>query len=663
MLSGVSQKQLKLADNNIDTVMSDDNKELVRTFEGIFDYAKKHRQVFMDRKARNYLMYVGKQWDMMQPSFKTVPVTNIIWGIIEYEVPLMTENTPIFRVLPGGREDVAYAEGAAKGLEYVWDSNNMTYRLPFTMRDVCVFGDAFHKSYWDYEAEEIVIDDVELDYIYPEPYVADIPKMKYFIHAEPRALYDIAEMYPNGKYVKAENISNEILEAVEEDASGSKYETRESLEAEGYTTSKEGKMFIGRALVKEIWINDKTMTTENKPVQDDYGNPVYKTDDKGEIELDKKGNPVLKTIAIKKRKYPYGRFVHWANGILLADGASTFKHGRAPLTHFHNIKMKRHFWSYGDPYQLTAIQTQLNKRKAQVDFMADQMGNSIWVVDADSGVKRGQITNRPGLVIYKRPGTDVHREDAPSIPEYMFRTADELKLEADFVSGMMGVVRGEKPGSVTAGTAIAELIERALVRVKEKVKYMEKAIVDMGRLNMSYIRQFWKEPRQFAITGMSLTQAQQQGQPQMIEFSGSSLAFDPNIKMVAGSTMTSSKATKFEQGTVMLKLGVIDREEFHKYIEYPNAEAVLARLEKQEQMQQQMQQQSENREFQLKMANNIAKIKTAEIAGKAKVQGQQLSNMGNLELDRQSQAFDLNKLLLGPPSLEVGKGQQGGIAH
>ena len=104
--------------------------------------------------------------------------------------------------------------------------------------------------------------------------------------------------------------------------------------------------------------------------------------------------------------------------------------------------------------------------------MADQTGNSIWVLDADSGVKRHQLTNQPGLVIYKRPGTDVRREPGPPIPQYMFENISVLEKEAEFVSGVQGVVTGNKPGSVTAGTAIAELIERAMVRIKEKLKYL-----------------------------------------------------------------------------------------------------------------------------------------------------------------------------------------------
>jgi hypothetical protein len=198
VLSGVKERALEKASGDMDP-MSDENKRIVKMADELFAYAKMHKEIPMQRAARNYLAYVGKQWDLRQPSFKTIPVTNIIWGLIEYEVPLMTENKPIMQVLPGNKIDVPYATGATKGLEYVWDSNDMTFRLPFIMRNVLVLGDSFLKIYWDYNLQEVIIDDVEPDYLYPEPYVGDIKKCNYVIHAEPRPLYEIYELYPNGK--------------------------------------------------------------------------------------------------------------------------------------------------------------------------------------------------------------------------------------------------------------------------------------------------------------------------------------------------------------------------------------------------------------------------------------------------------------------------------
>jgi len=641
ILSGIKESELEESKYlSRETIMTDAQIELIdKVCEPIFNYCKSHRQVYIDRKVKSYLTYIGKQWDMNQPTFKTIPVTNIIWGIIEYEVPLMTENRPIIKAAAGNPVDIPYAEGINKGLEYVWDSNEMTFRLPFWMRDVLVIGDTFGKIYWDYNIEEIVIDDVEADYFYPEPYVSDVKKMKYVIHAEPRPLHDIVTMYPNGKYVKSENVHSPMAEAVAEEGDTTLYETRESLDAEGVYTSKEGKSVSYRALIKELWIDDKTTTIKSKPVLDEYGMQSYEMVEAGEYKKDKDGNFIPQVIHYQERKYPYGRIIHWANGILLADFVCPYEHGKPPYVHFKNVKMKRSFWSYEDPYQLIAIQTQLNKRKAQIDFIADQTGNSVWVVDVDSGVKRSQITNQPGLIVYKRTGSEVNRLSPPPIPEYLFRNIDDLKFEANFVSGLHSVVTGDKPGSITAGSAIAELIERALVRVKEKTKYMEASIVDLGRLAMSYMRQFWIEPRQFPVfSSMS------GGVNKVVEFSGKSLSFDPKIRVIAGSTMTTSKTSKFEQGVVMLRLGIIDRQEFLEYIEYPNAEDVLVRLQQQEEQMQQMQRESEDKEFQAKMQGYLTKLKAAQINKSAKLETQVLANRGAME----EQVFNFNDLLTRP---------------
>jgi hypothetical protein len=278
------------------------------------------------------------------------------------------------------------------------------------------------------------------------------------------------------------------------------------------------------------------------------------------------------------------------------DAASPFRHGKAPYVQFKNIKMRRNFWSGGEPVQLASIQTQINKRKAQIDFIADLMGNPVWVADVGSGIKRGQITNRPGIIIWKRDGSDVHMENAPSIPDYLFKTIYDLKDEAEFITGVKNILVGDKPGSVSAGSAIQELLERALVRVREKVKYMEASLQDVGKICMSLIRQYWTEERQFILTGAGLNGEQ------TVEFTGSYLLEDPDIMMIAGSSMPISKSSKFEQGIIMVDKGLFDREEFFKYIEYPNADVVIQRLMQVEQQAQQAQEQMQQQDMQLRTA-------------------------------------------------------------
>lgn len=659
ILSGITKGQLAKANMADGSPNSETEKELINKCEEMFSFSARHKEVPMERAKKNYLLYIGKQWDMRQPSFKQIPVNNIIYGIIEYQVPLMTENKPIIKAEPRNPEDIMLSEGSTRALEYVWEDNDLTQRLPFIMRNVLVYGDHIMKIYWDYANDKIQMDDVEPDYFYPQPYVSKIEEMEWCIHAEPRPLYEIAGTYPNGKYVKAEAYVSPLEEIMDEaNADGALMnEPVEALIAEGKATMSAGKVLaFNRALVKEMWINDKTMVKKEKVLQDEEtGEPVYEMNEDGtEYKKDENGAPVPKTMTYYERKYPYGRFIVWANNVLLMDAPSPFKHGRAPYVHFHNIRLNRMFWSLGDPVQVASLQTQLNKRLAQLDFIADLNGNPVWICDAGSGVKKGQITNQPGLIIWKRDGSDVHREAPPPIPEYLFRTIDDIKLSADFVSGTMGVVRGEKPGSVTAGSAISELIERALVRIKEKVKYMESSLILVGRMTMSLIRQYWEEPRKFTISGQGhtlmpgMTNPQQgmqgmlgmqggiqgmlgsQIQQPYIEFSGLSLTADPDIKIVAGSTMPISKANKFEQGILMYQQGIIDRKEFLSYVEYPSADAVDERMAQKEEEQMQMAQQQAQQEQQLKLAQVMSKFEKIKVDREAKqmdAQGRELDRM------------------------------------
>lgn len=672
-LSGISTRQLTTALEAVEVpTMTDENKKLVDQCESMYNFSSRHKEIWMDRAKQNYLMYIGKQYDSISPLFKSIPVTNVIYAIIEYEVPLMTENRPVMKAVPRNLNDIDYAEGASKSLEYVWDDNDMTYRLPFIARNFLVLGDDFLKVYWDFTKKQIVIDPVEIDYFYPQPYVDSIEKMGYVIHAEPRPLYEIAEMFPLGKYVRPESDQTVIEELFNEETNNSNtMESIESYNAEGKTVSKEGgrSLYLHRSKIKEIWIDDKTLISEDVVLQNDQKDVIYETDAQNEYVLDENGERIPKTYIKKSRKYPYGRMVTWSNGVLLQDKGCPFKYAKPNYVHFGNVKMRRSFWSLGDPWVMISIQQQLNKRKAQIDFMADQTGNTIWIVDSDSGVEQNHITNQPGLVIWKRGGTEVRREPAPQIPDYLFTTIDDLKLEADFVSGTLSIVRGEKPGSVTAATALDALIERALVRVKEKVKYMEGSLVTLGRMIMSFVRQYWDEPKQFVIIGKGLNPET----PQQIEFSGASLSEDPDIKIISGSSMAVSKSGKFEQDTVLFQLGIIDDQEFLENIEYPNYEVVLGRVAQKKQEQAQQTQQAQQQDMQLKMAEISARIKAQQIASQGRV-GQEternkgrmanttIANMGKMnEIDKQHAAtmqgkvFDMRNLLTAPGNTGGGR--------
>lgn len=661
-LSGISIKTLQKAAEKGEAPSTESDKELLSGCNNLFSFARRHKQPHADRAKENYLLYAGKQWDYKKPTFKTVPVTNIIYSTVEYMVPLMTENRPIIKAVPTDPNDVVFSEGATKALEYVWEDNEMDYQLPFIMRNTAIFGDDFLKVYWDFESKSVVYDPVDMECFFPEPYASSMDGMRYCIHAEPRPVYEIAAMYPNGKYVKPEAVQSDIADAIDETTTAG--EPEEALAAEGETVMKSGnKIYLNRALVKEIWLDDKTMVTKSKDITDEAGNPVYEFDEeKGEYELDEKGERKIRQFIWKERKYKHGRIIIWCNKIKLLDVAYPYEHGKPPFVHFYNTKVRRNFWSAGEPFQLKAIQTQLNKRKAQVDFIADLTGNAIWVADIESGVRKNQLTNRPGMIVWKRAAGDVRREAPPPIPEYFFRTIDDLKNEGEVVSGLMGVLLGDKPGSVTAGTAISELIERALIRVREKVKYMENSLGRLGKITMSLIRQYWDEPKKFMIFG----QEGKLGEPKTVEFSGKSLRQDPDIKIIAGSTMPVSKTNKFEQSIVMYRDGLIDRKAFFDYTEFPNGEEVVSRMDQKDQQQQQMQMEQQKSEDRGKLLDYLGRIQSAQTAADAKKSAQQssdiaklrsigLQNEGKLQQGVQDNVLNFNNLLTGPPGQGTNK--------
>ena len=237
-----------------------------------------------------------------------------------------------------------------------------------------------------------------------------------------------------------------------------------------------------------------------------------------------------------------------------------------------------------------------------------------WIIDKNAGIPKGQLTNRPGLIVRKNPGSTVERPAPPSMPMYVSQMIDILKFDIEVISGVHDVTRGQTPTGIQSAAAIVALQEAAQIRVRLKVTLHENALGVLGTEWLSRIKQFWKFNRlvplkvdessllpKMGLNGMEMVpQNLMNGMPtyEMLNVSkDNQLKHDYVIKIIGSSIMQNSRASMLDQ---MIRLAqtpaedgmpCVPREAVLDYLPNANKRLIMQYFQRLKEEQMQLQQQ------------------------------------------------------------------------
>jgi hypothetical protein len=323
-----------------------------------------------------------------------------------------------------------------------------------------------------------------------------------------------------------------------------------------------------KAMLITLYVKDDSFDEEEK--EDEAGEKVYE----------------------QRKRYPNGRKIVVCSGVLLEDGPNPYDDGEFPYQRWQNYVLPREFWGISEVEQLESPQKIFNKL---VSFSLDVltlMGNPIWIVSNDSDVDVDNLFNRPGLIIEKSPGSEVRREEGVQLQPYVLQLIDRMQQWFNDIAGTQDVSRGATPGSVTAASAISSLQEAALTRVRQKSRNLDMYLQNLGQQYASRVMQFYTAPRVFRITSNEgatryFKASFQEGKAYVQNWSGTGYDMPQelgatgklDVRVTTGSTLPFAKAEKEQKLLSLFDRGIIDAEEVMKGMEYPNWEAILARVQ------------------------------------------------------------------------------------
>lgn len=563
----------------------------IKLVDKVFKKSKKWRANYDRNWLTDYKFFRGQQWSQQRPSYRHSEVINMVFQAIQSSVPMLTDSRPKFEFLPQDPTDMDFAKIMNQVAENDWQRNNWSYKLTEIIYDAHFYGTGFGCMKYDPKAKkgmgDIVFHSEDPFYCFPDPNSEDVnTKSRSFVVAEPVDVEVIREDYPeNGQFVTAD--LDDLSGGDKTDVDNYyKYRLANDLTKQATESAGNVDAHIEKKCLK------KTAYIFSDEIQEDE---IKKEDGTSTFQ--------------QTKKYPNGRKIITASGILLEDGPMDYDDGKIPYGRLTNYVLPREFYGVSDIEQLKGPQVIFNKLVSFAMDVLTLMGNPIWVVDTNSDIDTDNLINKPGLVVEKNPGTEVRREAGVQLQPYVLELIDRLRNWFDDLSGRTEVSRGATPSGVTAASAISALQDAAQTRIRLKARNIDAFLQDVGQMWISRTLQFRDVPTIIRITGDQNATQYFQFHVEHVKDAAGSPMFDPkgapvrqaivrqhvngafgdarqipikgelDVSVSTGSTLPFIKAQKAQDANDLFDRGAIDQEELLKAREWPNWQGVMARMQ------------------------------------------------------------------------------------
>ena len=544
-----------MSDNSKKYMPTEKERKLVEWVYSKFKQAYVAKAPLMDKWKEYMSAYKGTYFQNKNlPDYKSNEISNHVFSTIETIRPIMTDNNPKFLAVPSTPQGMEFSVDVQTALDYEWDREKMSLKLPAQLIPMLVYGNAIWFVQWDGKDGEygnISIKPVDPFNIFPDPLAESIDNSEFLVYATYRNANQIKQQFPE----KASAIEGSRITMSELVAERDNNDTQDA----------------NQVLILEMWCRDWVTMDESVEGK-------------------------------KQLKYPKGRVITCLPelGILLSDKKNPYKDGKFPFVLMKNYDIPFEFWGVGEVEQVMSPQHYVNELTNQIIDNAKNTANMQWIIDKNSGIGQGKLTNRPGLVIRKTPGSEVRRDTPPAMPSYVREQIEVLKKDIQDISGVFDSLKGEQQGSVTAASAILALQEASQARIRLKIKLMEASLSELAQIVYSRMQQFWKLDRWVRVTDV-------EGNPSFREIGAQVLSNDYDLKVMAGSTMPVNRNAMLD---LMIRLAqtngedglpLVDRKAVLEFLPTGDKKAITDRFAELQAQQQQAQQEQLQQEQQMQM--------------------------------------------------------------
>lgn len=542
--------------------------------------AQQYRKTYDSQWEYYYQLYRSQHYPVRKinrvaGTWQAKLAINYIFSIIESIIATMTDNKPKINIIPTCPEQQDYTSNLQEALDSIWYRRKAHVKTQDALKNAMIYGIGYLKFWWDPDCEggkgDIEIGVPDPFSIFPDPRCTSFHDAEHVLEVREVTVDYIRQHYPTtGANVRADSPSE-----------GSMKFKREG----GMQPGSMGN-FLSVPLVSPI--DDNPLKID----QTDFSSPPYKSGQtrgktvtliecwvrdysKKKVQIPMMsvdpmtGMPITILEEHEEPMYPNGRIIHVANGVTLQDKPAPYHIW--PYVRIIDNSLPGEFFGQGEPEILHHLQHELNKARNQIINHRVLMGNAIWIVDKDSGVDRDEITNEPGMIVWKYRGSEVRRESPPQLPPWQVQIVEMTIRDMREISGIGATSGGVVPRGVRSGSGFEAAQEIANTRIRLKVRNLESALEDAGRIMISLIQQYYTVPRMIRILGNA-------GEVAFVPFDGTHVRGDWDLRVGAGSTLPVSRAVQAQNAIQLFQLGAIDQRALLEHTDFPDAEDILHRM-------------------------------------------------------------------------------------
>jgi len=414
-------------------------------------------------------IYWGEQWDTDLPSFKLPIVVNELKTMILSEVSDLTDNPMkifVHKDPTKGERD----QNVETAMQAEWTRTFADLQVAIAARDSLLHPAGFLycgiKENRQTHQKELDIRAIDPACVFPDPDATSDDNWAYVLVKEVVDLRQIREDFPEvGFRVKPEDaVSTATPNAApwwqvwKRWGSGS---YKGPLNAPGQATRITGYL---KARVEKLTLYIYDDATEEIPEEkkDEQGNPV--------MEPNKETGELMPVMTIKtKLKYPNGRLIVAANGVVLYDDKYPFL-GPFPIVPVWSEPTTHEFWVRTPAVRAVKALSQAgNKMDSLVLENGIRLNNGIVVADVTTGIKPGSWANIPGQVFAKGVG-EFKIYYPPPMPESMVKMGSFFR---ELMGKVLGRDRAPRGGNVSGELVETEISEaQGLTRLRARLLHV-----------------------------------------------------------------------------------------------------------------------------------------------------------------------------------------------
>ncbi len=539
-------------------IISDKEKKFLAHLNSLYEEGAMFRKKATQDWQHSLEVVRGNVWPKRRPKYKVDATMNFLNQVVEKKTALLTDGKPVATVVSRKRGTDPVCGILQKVIEAIFEERSWEQRLTEFVFLEQYFGMAAFNTCFD-KSLDWGRGDIDMVVLDPRTFVFDpfvsrtynLNSGEYFCLETTRPLEYLQDRYPDrADLIEADfgpgaSLKEDSLLIKVRDLFRGKNDDKNVMDS-----------VIPRAIVRDYWVKDR------------------------------------KTRKDGKVAFPGWREILVVGGVIVEDGAAPYLDG--------NLSYDMMEWDFNvdSAYGLNEIlklempQLMFNKLLAVTIENAILMSNGIWIGDRNALSAKGwdQLSNEPGLVVKKQPGSTLERSTGVPLPAGLTQVLTLLLGGIEKLSSITEVTEGRKPGQVTSGSAIESLQMAASTAIRLKARQIEGLIQRIGQKLISRIFQYYTEDRVFHLLGGTRGMEQFVYERDVIRKEVESRhltmtnAFqDYTYKVVPASSLA---LTKWQKGLLAMQLyqaHAIDREALLEAIEYPNREEILKRtIEKQQ---------------------------------------------------------------------------------